>query len=100
MCPINSVIHAYMHIHVHCQKLTDLPDRNNDFFMLVTSLFDIPFEEGNSKIGQFILEKKLYSSEKNGQVDCFSHIELVLDKLELPTSNVLCYVCGWNQEFA
>lgn len=89
-----------MHIHVYCHKLTDLPDRNHDFYQLVTSLFIISFEEGNRKIAQYILEKKLYSRNLNGQVSCFGHVELIMEKLHLPiTANLFCHTCGMNRDY-
>lgn len=101
MCGLNSLIHAYMHIHVYCFKLTELPDRQNEFYELVTSLFHVSFEEGNKRIGQFIMNKKLFSSITACIVNCEDYIDLILQKLQLPnTASLHCCMCNEDKDYS
>lgn len=98
MCPINSLIHAFMHMHANGHNLGRL-DRNNEFYQLIISLFGGSFEEGNTRIAEFILERELYSSRTTKEVNCFEHIELIIERCQLPLSaNLYCHICNANKD--
>lgn len=89
-----------MHMHIHLRRLDELPHRENEFYRLVVRLFDAPFEEGNLRIANFILAKKLFTSHEGNVVDCHTHVARVLNLLELPTSAFLhCNACNINENF-
>lgn len=100
MCPLNSIIHAFMHIHVHCKSLTEMPERNHEFYQLVSGLFNLSFEDGNRRIANFIKEKFLFSNETSHQVDCTEHVELIIEKIHVPLSaSLYCHICNMDRDF-
>lgn len=92
LCPINSVIHSFMHFHAH---LKNLDARDSEFYNLVLQLFKVSFDEGNELIGKFILKFKLYSEIKGNTVDGYEHVENIVDRIPIPSSASLrCYLCN------
>lgn len=101
MCPINSLIHSFMHIHTSMQNLNQVAESNHEFFQLIVSLFEISFEEGNRRIANFIISKELYLSISENEVNCEAHIELIVDKIQMPISaNLYCHNCHMNKDFS
>ena len=65
LCPIDSLIHAFLHIHHHCKRLGEMNDNQNAFYQFILSLVNNSFEDGNRIIANFIEERGLFSDVLN-----------------------------------